>query len=154
MTRLLYICFLWIFSLNAEPVAVYLTWQHAPNSTMAVHWIAPANKERITFHAKGDPNWYYGDASHVTMPFKLEDTLYAVELRELKGDQVYEFNVDGSLHSFKTAPDALKAPLSFIVGGDIYHDSIDAVKAMNRVAAQQNPLFAVVGGISLMPGRR
>lgn len=158
------------------PVALYLTWQRDPVTTMTVHWhtdwtegfadtvieyrvAPPAGNEPA---AKSAPRWSRAMGRTQPMPFT-NRMVHTVELTRLTGNTMYEFRLgrlatresDGALqftphppvYKFRTLPATLSRPVRFVSGGDIYGgDSPDLAANMCRVAAAQDPEFALLGG--------
>lgn len=69
------------------------------------------------------------------------DTGYAFEISEPNSTR----RLKGKKFFFKTAPTRLGDGVTFVTGGDMYHKR-DLLDAMNREAAEHNPLFALLGG--------
>jgi hypothetical protein len=117
---------------------------------MTVQWILPAQQEKsaIYFGTSDDEFWHR--AKGVALPIPGDDRyiLYRAELTELKPDRDYFFCIDENdkIFNFRTMPTSISQPIRFVVGGDIYHDGIDSVRATNIQAALQSPQFALVGG--------
>lgn len=135
---------------NAAPVAVYLTWKEHPDTTMVVQWVTGSGdrKDQVDYHKSGDTDWIRQDGRHKSMP---EDQPYTIHRNELSGlmpDTIYEFRVGEreTVYKFRTMPAKLSHPISFVVGGDMYHDGLDTLRDTNRAAAATNPSFALVGG--------
>jgi hypothetical protein len=143
--------FIGIVGEGAEPLAIYLTWQHDPTTTMTVQWITPQNcpgDDIIEYQKTSSCSWKRLQGAHETLPGKDAAVLHRVEINNLLPNAEYRFRVskEGHPHRFKTLPATLKAPLRFVVGGDIYHDTIEDVKETNVQAAKRNPDFALLGG--------
>lgn len=133
-----------------DPVAVYLTWQHAPDSTMSVQWISDLKRpsDRIDYREQGASTWYSEKGVHFKMPDGSAYLIHSTEIFGLKPDTIYEFRVgeEGKPFKFKTLPSKLESPFIFAVGGDIYQGSLSDVRKMNKEVAKKNPLFVLVGG--------
>ncbi len=132
--------------LQAEPEAVYLTWQNDPQTTMVIHWITSDKDHRETLNIReaGQEEWLELEGASFPMPKRGPYLIHTVEAIDLKPNTAYQFKVDSEIFSFKTAPKTL--PIRFIDGGDVYHDSIALLDQMNRAAAQHSPHFAIIGG--------
>ncbi len=154
------------------PVTVYLTWQRDPVTTMTIHWHTDWTEGFVDSvieyrPAEGGAAWTLARGQAVPMPFT-NRMIHTVELTGLRGDTLYEFRfgrlaareTDGELvfqpHAasgsaatpkFRTLPPRLTRPVRFVSGGDIYGgDTPDLMANMCRVAAAQNPDFALLGG--------
>lgn len=137
--------------LGKEPVALYLTMQHCPESTMTICWLEEGSSKQareLKYKNTADNIWNKVSISSRPLPFCSSYQFYTFEMEHLKTDSRYEFVLsnDDSSYFFSTLPKQLNRPVEFIVGGDIYHDRIDLVEEMNRIAAAFNPDFAIIGG--------
>lgn len=150
------------------PVALYLTWQRAPAETMTVHWhtewtngYSDSVLEYRTAAATDTP-WSRATGHVRPMPFT-DRMIHTVELTGLKDDMLYQFRFGrlvtresdnamtfqphGPAHTFRTLPATLSRPVRFVSGGDIYGGTTPGLMpAMCRVAAGQDPDFAILGG--------
>lgn len=135
---------------NYDPVAIYLTWQRSPESTMTVSWItSPDRKDDvIEFHAEGEVEWKRKSGAHIPMPADASHLIHTVELTNLQPEKNYFFRTgnDGVVYKFQTMPAILKGSVNFVVGGDMYHDNIELLRETNLAAAKTSPMFALVGG--------
>lgn len=131
-----------------EPIALWLSWQNAPDSTMVIHWLTtPAfEDDKIAFREAGQQEWILVEGGHTHAPQHNPYLIHAIELIHLKPSTSYEFKIVDKINSFKTAPTDLKEPLTFVVGGDIYHDDINVVEKLNHLIVERDPLFVVLGG--------
>lgn len=134
-----------------EPIALWMSWQHSPQSTMVVHWLTPKNQphDELYFRQKSaseDNSWIKAEGEHFKVPQGNPYLIHALELIELKSDTLYEVKLEEKVYSFKTAPDNLDNPVVFLDGGDIYHDDMEVVERMNALVVKQDPLFVILGG--------
>ncbi len=134
-----------------DPLAVYLTWQKNPESSMTIHWISAGNQpeDSVYYKPEGAKEWRLANGSHKPLPEgHTEYLIHTTELTGLEPDTPYVFAAghNGKVFKFKTMPAALNRPLRFVVGGDLYHDDIEDVVVMNRIAAAKNIDFALLGG--------
>ncbi len=133
-----------------DPLALYLTWQQHPDTTMMIHWITPANllKDELEYQKIGEHNWHRVKGAYVSMPEKYPYLIYHLELTQLLPYTEYQFRfgLEGKIYKFRTMPTNLITPFRFVVGGDIYHDGLDLLTKMNRQVASLDPLFVVCGG--------
>ena len=148
-------CFIFFsFVLQAEirnePIAVYLSWQHDPTTTMTVQWVSPLDQENdeIFYRQNGDKSWQIAVGSHSPFPENEPLLLHRVELTGLTPNSPYFFRTgwQSKEYKFRTMPDNLDCPLRFVVGGDMYHDDVKTLVETNQQAAAQDPHFALVGG--------
>lgn len=134
-----------------DPAIIYLTWQRAPDTTMTILWITEAERDAdiVYYQRFGDSRWKQGCGTHSPLPEGHgEMLLHTVELTGLKPNTAYRFRTgsDAVVHSFVTMPAELKSPFRFIVGGDVYHDSIEPVIESIHQAALFSPVFMLLGG--------
>lgn len=142
--------FLFSTAFGETPKAVYLSWQKHPESTMTIQWLTSKNAgEGIAYVKKSsDPDWVKGEALNLFLPNGAPYILHRLEVTNLEPDTEYLFRMDGEaeIYKFLTLPKDLKKPLSFVVGGDIYHDKMKNVLETNLQVARCNPRFAILGG--------
>ncbi len=135
---------------NYDPVAVYLTWQRSPESTITIRWISQPDRQDdlIEYQREADGAWRTATGTHSAMPENIPYLIHSVELTNLFPNTNYLFRTgpDAKSYKFKTMPAILESPISFVAGGDMYHDGIDILHKTNRQAAKTAPLFALVGG--------
>jgi acid phosphatase type 7 len=135
---------------NYEPVAVYLTWQRSPESTMTINWITFDNRadDQVEFRDNETKPWDRKQGMHSTMPGDSHYLIHSVELTNLQPATDYAFRTghDAVSYKFRTMPATLKEPIRFVVGGDMYHDGVECLSETNRQAAKTDPMFALVGG--------
>lgn len=133
-----------------DPLAVYLTWQRNPESTMTVCWITNLDNKQddVQYQRKGETAWKSTTGQHVSMPDKYPFWIHFVELTQLQSDTDYAFRFsdEGIKYKFRTMNDHPAKSIRFIVGGDVYHDELAVLEKMNRQAAKLDPMFAIVGG--------
>lgn len=143
--------FLFAFCLCAqEPIAVYSTIQGNPDTEITIAWVIAGSgpKKLLKYRESSLAQWYEVEVEPSSFPEKLPYTLYVVELSDLKPESRYEFLIpdEEKARGFKTFPSTLCRPVKFVAGGDIYHDKIAVVEGMSRIAAAQDPDFALLGG--------
>jgi hypothetical protein len=151
--RLLFILLLFpTFSFSYDLPIVYLTWSHNPESSIVIHWITDSSNEadEISFKRKDQlDEWVKVEGSHRTLPDGVPNYfLHSIELNNLSPDTEYTFRLKDSNreYSFETMPLDLKRPVRFVIGGDLYHDTLEPLIHMNKIAASKNPQFALLGG--------
>ncbi|TVQ10527.1 MAG: T9SS C-terminal target domain-containing protein [Balneolaceae bacterium] len=136
-----------VAELQPEPVAIYLTWQRSPHTTMTVHWITDTRPEtsKVSYRKDGEPEWSIVSGNSQRIPY-LSEWVNTVEITGLESDRIYKFMVNqGNIHRFRTMPARLDRPVRFIAGGDIYHRE-DWMNTLNALAASKNPEFILIGG--------
>lgn len=153
MFRYLLIYFLsGLFYLEAtQPLALYLTWQQDPTQTMTIVWLTPLNEvsSELQFRLDNDPShWITVQGSSKPFPYNYPCRIHQATLTQLSPNSRYRFRLEpeGSEHAFCTLPNTLQEPLTFIEGGDCYHDKLASLEEMNRMAAAHNPAFVILGG--------
>lgn len=147
--------FLWlvvsgIYGDNYDPVALYLTWQHSPETTMTIQWLTDKNRiqDEVEFKSVQQTAWQKQTGTHHTLPDGFPYLLHRVELTHLTPGTEYIFRTgeDALSYKFMTMPKELDQPIRFVVGGDMYHDGVEFLEETNKQAAKTNPHFALVGG--------
>jgi len=147
----LLLCFLFLFSsVFAAPKAVYLTVPDDSAHSMSVHWIEKEQKKpsnTIFYQKEGDKEW---KKETVTSQSSLADSSYSVKgclITGLEEASYYSFHFEGEKREylFRTLPSNLKSPLKIAIGGD-FTESFSMFRKMNKVAAQKNPDFVILGG--------
>ena len=134
-----------------DPPAVYLTWQHDPTTTMTVRWHSvEAREDVVQYQRVGEQHWRTIIGSHHPMPFS-DRTVHAAELTGLEPgtDYRFRFGENSVAFTFRTMPRDPRRPIRFVVGGDTMEplDLLDeGFEDTCRLAAKQDPLFAVIGG--------
>lgn len=138
-----------------EPLAVYTTFKHDPSHTMLVCWVENKGGEKsFKFRQQGTECWQETKVLPLRPPERSAYFLFCLELLELQPESTYEFCIEENHYFVRTLPTTLTRPIKWVVGGDIYHHSLEIVHNMNLVAATLNPDFAVLGGdISYAAGR-
>ncbi|MFQ5961908.1 MAG: purple acid phosphatase family protein [Candidatus Methylomirabilales bacterium] len=134
-----------------DPPAVYLTWQHDPTTTMTVQWHSDAGRDDFVQYQKlGERVWHTAVGTHHPMPHS-DRVVHVVELTGLEPgtDYRFRFGEKSVAFTFRTMPRDARRPIRFVVGGDTM-DPLDFLdegfEATCRLAAQQEPMFAVIGG--------
>lgn len=156
MWVVLAISFAFMPAVAQDTPIIYLEWVDDPTSTMVINWIAPENSNRTLSYRPTGGNWSSVNGAPNTIPGS-DLRRFKVDLDDLQDNTVFQFRVpgDSDTYTFKTAPATAEEPVKFIVGSDVYTDSIDPVmkdetrQAFTRVgklAAEQDPLFVALGG--------
>lgn len=136
---------------SSEPLALLLTWQRDPTSTMTIDWHSKQDEvvdPTLSSREAGTEEWE--DVSADTNPFDLfERDIHRVELDGLESATTYEFRVDDSrVYTFRTLPGQLDREITFAVGGDADHDPPEQSN-WARVAEQVMDYdldFFIIGG--------
>lgn len=152
--NLLWTTFLsWAALLTADPYdppILYLTWQRDPTTTMTIQWITDDSVKinEIEYKRETESDWHYFSGVHYPFPDGKKYLLHRVELSELYPNTNYQFRVghEGVEYKFRTMPSQLDTPIRFVVGGDMYHDSLNILEETNIQAAKFDPHFALAGG--------
>lgn len=147
---LIFCIFSTCFAHGQEPITTYLSWQKNPESTMTIHWITDKEQKNNTVAYREDEkkDWIFGVGHTIAFPENDSYLIHIVELTQLNPDAIYQFKIGNqeNFYKFRTMPHNLEKPIRFVVGGDMYHDSLDTLEKTSRQAAKQNPMFALVGG--------
>ncbi|MBI3900581.1 MAG: metallophosphoesterase, partial [Chlamydiia bacterium] len=112
---------------------------------MVIHWHTPESEETNSCHLhlpSGEIRSFKASSCLVG-----DRKVYKLHVNGLMPDTLYPFQIgsDPAFHTFQTAPQILKEPLRFVIGGDIFVKE-EPFKKMCKQAMNQNPLFAVLGG--------
>lgn len=144
----LFVCTGFLNLAAEEPIALWLSWQRSPQTTMVIHWITSSldTSDSLMYRLAGDESWKNVEGRHSLLPQGEPRFIHNMELTDLTPGRLYEFLHNDKKYFFKTAPLDLKEPVVFVEGGDFYHDDIAIVDKMNGLAADREPLFAVCGG--------
>lgn len=134
---------------DQRPDTLFLTWQRDPTTTMTIQWIGrPAGDSPVAVHyAPDQPEASWKAQSASIKPYPLSDlSVFRVELTGLTPGSEYQFKVGNStaIHRFRTMPARATDTIHFISGGDCGVNE-HAVNN-NKLAARQDPSFAVIGG--------
>lgn len=154
-----YLClFLAGLAFGEPPAALYLTLNETPTSGMTISWLVSKEEQAqgLRFHKMSEETWRQIDVSSISLLHRVPYTLLSIVLHDLEPDQTYEFVLSDSPkpYRFKTLPSTLDRPVTFVTGGDIYHDSLETLTKMNQIAASQNPDFVLLGGDLAYAGSR
>lgn len=147
---------------GVRPDTLFLTWQRDPTTTMTVQWIGKEGEvpdTAVSFAAQGKNDWRTVAAR--TTPYPMSDLkVFRTELTGLAPGTEYRFRIGGpppasvglaaaigaqaSSLRFRTMPAKATNDFQFVSGGDCGVDQ-HAV-ANNKIAAKQDPMFALIGG--------
>lgn len=141
-----------------DPISVYLTWQRAPEKTMTIHWISDTSRsdDLVEYRQHGTNEWSCQTGFHCTVPDLPSYYVHTVELTHLTPNTDYDFRISskGVEFKFRTMPSLFDDPIRFVVGGDVYHDTIEPVIETHKQAARKDPHFALIGGDLAYAGDR
>ncbi len=157
---LLSLSFLLVFpsfgsQLRAEPwdfVGAYLTWNDDPATSITVNWVNlyEDTPTQVIYRHVGEEEWKLGTGRQSQLaPSVLQ--VRRVKLEGLQPDSEYEFFPAAEIPTwmkplrFRTMPAELSRPIRFVTGGDMMH-SRQMADAMNKMAGQLDPDFALLGG--------
>lgn len=131
-------------------LAVYLTWQSDPTTTMTVQWHTPAahadNTVSYRPHARIVGGWQ--SVTGTSRALKHSDRLvHWTQITGLEPDTMYEFRIgDGEvIRKFRTMPAAPTRPIRFAESGDVMRDQ-SLFERMNKLVAARDPDFVIFGG--------
>lgn len=141
---------------RADPgatVALYLTWQSDPTTTMTIEWHTEGRGRgaRLEFQRQGEGDW--DDREPETIPFPhaaevagVDRMIHRVELTGLEPGSTYEFRTDagGENYTFRTMPAQLDRPVRFATGGDVQRN--ENMERVSDLAASYDPDFIMWGG--------
>src|ERR1700722_1869994 len=101
------LCSFTVFSQELyDPIAVYLTWQRKPDTTMTIQWITLHDhpKDSVAYHAAADSFWQYEEGSHTYTPEGQHYLIHRVELTDLRPQTDYYFRIEanGKIYKFQT----------------------------------------------------
>lgn len=143
----------WASAQTKDPLALYLTWQGDPTTTMTIQWISFSDdKETVVKYRantkESDEPWRTVKGTSASLVKESPYLLHRTELKNLEPETEYVFRAgpQGLIYKFKTLPKTLEHPLRIAVGGDVFHDAIESLKETNREAAKTNPAFVLLGG--------
>ena len=117
---------------------------------MVVRWVTTTDRtdDTIDYVEQGQTEWHTIQGTHSLLPKNTPYLLHSAEITNLKPETTYQFRTgsDAVSYKFQTMPIHLISPISFVAGGDMYHDSLETLHKTNKQAALTSPLFALVGG--------
>ena len=151
---------------KSGPLALYLTWQGDPTTTMTIRWhssdsCASVVKYQQFNETANDTVWKSERSSPHPMIYS-DRFVHVAELTGLTPGETYRFYLgeeDSIMYKFRTmSRDLTKEKVRFIVGGDTYGkwalwpprdwclDYYDVFRRTNLQAAKMSPMFVVIGG--------
>ncbi|EGG17756.1 hypothetical protein DFA_08755 [Cavenderia fasciculata] len=143
---------------KGAPCLVYLTLNEQPHNSVIVNYhtpVLPSTPSTCRYDevSRVNSTTMYANQStgdSYSMPLEVERHVHWVHVTGLEPDTIYYFSCGSDDHgwsserSFKTAPLDPTSSFRFVVGGDV--DITDEATGIARVAAAQDPLFAMIGG--------
>lgn len=136
-----------------KPLALYLTWQQDPTSTMTIQWHTEGDTGAATVEygpADGEATRVVEAKSH-PMVFSSR-MVHTVELTGLEPEKEYRFRISNitpgvysPFYKFRTMPKKNHRPIRIAFGGDVRHQQ-SWMEDTNRQAARFDPDFIVWGG--------
>jgi acid phosphatase type 7 len=134
-----------------DPISVYLTWQRSPETTMTIQWVTDSHQSAdfIEYKKEDETNWKTAKGFHFPLEGIYPFFVHRLELTNLQSGASYQFKIDSEdqIYKFRTMPANLASPVKFIAGGDMYHEeTVKELMKTNLQAAQQDPMFVLVGG--------
>ena len=131
-------------------LAVYLTWQRDPATTMTVQWHSPADRKTSVVNYRANArlvgDWQVAEGTNHALKDS-DRQVHWVELAGLEPDTTYEFRIgEGeTVYKFRTLPAGPTRPIRFAVSGDVYKEPTLFAR-MNRLVAARDADFVVFGG--------
>ncbi len=144
-----------------DPVAILLTWQRDPTTTMTIDWHTvaitdPARPASIVYKREGSGDEWQEVPGHMfAFPFT-DRTVNRVELTGLEPNSTYLFRIGppasarfdftpSKIYRFRTMPSRLEdRPLMIGIGGDNGYS--EPFRRVSQVAMQHDLDFIVIGG--------
>jgi hypothetical protein len=135
------------------PLALYLTWQSDPTTTMTIQWHTEENSDDtgVDYGPINDDALAFVPATSEPMVFS-DRTVHTAEIVGLEPDSQYRFRTRNAVqgeHSdffkFSTMPTTADRPIRAIFGGDVMHRA-EWMAETNRQAMRFDPDFIVWGG--------
>jgi len=134
------------FQTGAEIIYAYFI--EDPLTVIHLNWIDKNDQPRsLNYRIKDSTGWIsFSTTKSIRIPGST-NYVHKARISNLNAGTTYEFRIgsDGTTHTFKTLPQLLEEPLSFVNGGDMYH-SASLMIPVTQAAAARNPNFAVIGG--------
>lgn len=139
---------------GAPPLALYLTWQRDPTTTMTIHWHTGqvAGSSVVEYGSTDEgARTYRVRGSSRALPFS-DRLVHTVELTGLQPGAGYRFRIirrgedeSSGWYTFRTLPAETDRPIRFAVGGDVMHRG-GWMERTNRQAMRFDVDFIIWGG--------
>ncbi len=136
-----------------EPVALYLTWQRDPTTTMTIQWHTEGDTgpAYVEYGAVGGGDLSVVEAASEPMVFS-DRIVHTAEITGLEPESERRFRVSHAVegipspfYKFRTMPETAYRPIRMVVGGDVMHRE-EWMAQVNREAMRFDPDFIAWGG--------
>ncbi len=139
--------------LDVEPIALYLTWQQNPTTTMTIQWQTIGASDATVIYGTADGERIGQQVPQQSRTIPTTDRwVYAAELTGLEPGTDYTFRLNGldgsntsPIYRFRTMPATLDRPLRIAMSGDVRHRQ-EWMEEMSRVAMRYDLDMIVWGG--------
>ena len=136
---------------SRAPLAIYLTWEKDPSTTMIAEWFTNEKNENqeIQYRVEGSEEpWKKPSINTSQFPENQPYYIHRADISGLTPNTTYRFKIDDcpKEHLFSTMPTTLSAPLTFVEGGDVNLSDVRLFDETSHQAALQNPAFVIIGG--------
>jgi hypothetical protein len=125
---------------------------------MTIQWISDNTRldDNVDYQRHDEKEWHSSTGVHKIIPDLSMYLVHVVELVNLVPNTDYNFRIgsNGVVFKFRTMPSLFDDPIRFVVGGDIYHDSLEPMIETHKQAARKDPHFALIGGDIAYAGDR
>lgn len=130
-----------------DPLALFLTWQQDPTTTMTIDWhVIDEDRPELEYRISNG-NWSSPiTAEKIDFPYSAR-TIKRVELTGLEPGNVYEFRFGESskVYNFRTMPEDVSSTIRIAVGGDVMHRK-EWMEKTARQAMKYDLDFVLIGG--------
>ncbi len=138
---------------SEEPIALYLTWQKDPTSTMTIQWHTDGDTgpAEVQHGPMGSETLNATPADSHPMVFS-DRLVHTAEITGLDPDTEYRFRLTNTVegvaspfYKFRTMPRTADRPIRMVVGGDVMHRE-EWMAQVNLEAMRFEPDFIAWGG--------
>lgn len=128
------------------PASLFLTWQGDPTTSVVVQWIGEENHDAEIRFGRYDKSRDQSAKAKIKDYPGTDLKVHRCELTGLLPGEEYEFTLGdgGPKRRFRTMPAKANDVIQFVSGGDA--GTGPEALANNRLAAKQEPYFALIGG--------
>ena len=131
-----------------DPIALFLTWQEDPTSTITIDWhTINEDRTQLEIRKKGTDDWSEPfNAKFIDFPWS-DRTINRVHVTDLESNTYYDFRFGESskVYHFRTMPTQLIDPIRIVVGGCMMHQR-DWMEQTSKQALRQDPDLIIIGG--------
>lgn len=131
-----------------DPLAIYLTWQYNPSTTMTIDWhdTLTSRNHILEYRKPGQRRWNQQSPAEIDFPFS-ERIIYRSTVTGLAPDSEYEFRFgpNSVVYRFRTMPATASRPIQVAVGGDSMHRK-HWMEQVAREAMKFDLDFVIIGG--------